>query len=450
MNFIRRKAFFLNYLGALLFILSTFVPIIKIENQTVAFIDQFLYLSIALGIFSTLIIIFTTLKQYKLTLIPTILNIVIVAFGIYNILTIENLKVSINLSLSSYGIAFILYPIAALLSILGALLTKKHNIDNKKAEITESINETLTHVEETPQNWKENDNDEVLLDDIEQIPLSNIIQQNNMDVPNSDENESDIHNDNQILELNNELIVDDQSIIDKVNNDDEKVNVENYNNELLDIEENLDDISYFEEFNSDNTNNENFEIEQNINENNLNSIDESNTANNSLITEDINLTENTQNENNEIAEVHISNLTDDDLITPEESSNNEFTNIAENNNEDIVFEDIIEKNSKPENSLIKASDYEPEVPDISMDDNFMTNNIQVEEQPKQEFMALNPSDIKVEEKMPVFKKKEKNEEDPLEKLLKRNIPMSLGRTCQFCNTPLGDDERICPICGRIN
>ena len=91
-----------------------------------------------------------------------------------------------------------------------------------------------------------------------------------------------------------------------------------------------------------------------------------------------------------------------------------------------------------------------EIPDLDIENDIMTNNTQIEEKIEQNYMAINPGDIKIDEKRVLFKKKEKKEEDPLEKIMNRNIPRTLDRNCQFCNTPLGDDERICPLCGRIN
>ena len=138
--------------------------------------------------------------------------------------------------------------------------------------------------------------------------------------------------------------------------------------------------------------------------------------------------------------------------------NNDFVNDSELNdviidkldNDDIVMDDLDEVSNQPSLEKYNIKNEDLEIPDQSDDNNIMINNIQIEDKPKQEFMAINPFDIKVDEKKPLFKKKEKMEEDPIQKLMKRNIPMTLGRTCQFCNTPLGDDERICPICGRIN
>ena len=132
----------------------------------------------------------------------------------------------------------------------------------------------------------------------------------------------------------------------------------------------------------------------------------------------------------------------------QENNVNEDSNIIDN--DDIIMNDINEINNQPSLEKYNIKNEDLEIPDQSNDSNLMINNIQEEDKPKQEFMAINPFDIKVDEKKPLFKKKEKKEEDPIQKLMKRNIPMTLGRTCQFCNTPLGDDERICPICGRIN
>ena len=130
----------------------------------------------------------------------------------------------------------------------------------------------------------------------------------------------------------------------------------------------------------------------------------------------------------------------------------EIVDINQNDNTDteIFMSDIIEKpqSSPLEETRINTTEFE--IPDLSQNNDMMMNHTQIVDKPKQEFMAINPSDIKINTKKPLFKKKEKKEEDPLEKIMKRDIPRTLGRTCQFCNTPLGDDERICPLCGRIN
>ena len=154
----------------------------------------------------------------------------------------------------------------------------------------------------------------------------------------------------------------------------------------------------------------------------------------------------------------------DDLIseptTNIDNNSSELNNNLQNNiinedsnlidNDDIIMNDISEINNQPSLEKYNIKNEDSEIPDQSNDSNLMINNTQEEDKPKQEFMAINPFDIKIDEKKPLFKKKEKKEEDPIQKLMKRNIPMTVGRTCQFCNTPLGDDERICPICGRIN
>ena len=103
MKSIKNKLFILNYVGSLLLILATFLPIIKFNNQSFAFIDQFFYLSFAIVILSTAVLILTTAKKYKWSLIPTILCAGVIVYGIYNILNIYVLNTSleiIDLSLS--------------------------------------------------------------------------------------------------------------------------------------------------------------------------------------------------------------------------------------------------------------------------------------------------------------------------------------------------------------
>lgn len=389
MNSIRKKIFIISYLGNMLLLIATFVPIVKFNNQSFAFIDQFFYLSFAIVILVTISLILTTMKKYKLSLIPTVINFVIIAYGIYDILNIEGLQLTPNLS---YGIALILYPIGIIFIIIGSLLTKPNNEMKEKQSDNKEIKpivETLDSIKE-PEDIVDSINVNFDLD--EQIPLSQII--NNEQQFNNET--ANIIKDIPVINEKN-LITDDEGLNTSynLNNQAEKnVIIDNIDSEVKD--KNID---------------EDQDLEDTLTSININNLD-----NNYDLLEEIN------EENNP-------NLNIDEFT---------MVDIPQN----LSQEPVVNMQNTFSNS---------EIPDISInDENLMTNNTQVEDQPKQEFMALNPNDIKIEEKKPIFKKKEKKEDDPLEKLMKRNIPMTLGRTCQFCNTPLGDDERICPICGRIN
>lgn len=394
MNSIRKKLFIISYLGNILLLIATFVPIVKFNNQSFAFIDQFFYLSFAIVILVTISLTLTTMKKYTLSLIPNIINFVIISYGIYEILNIEGLKLTPNLS---YGIALILYPIGIIFVMIGSFFTKPNNDIKEKKSTKKSIQPII----ETPDSIKEPENIidsiNVNFDSDEQIPLSQII---NNEIDNEQQFNNETANIVQDIPMINEkqLITNDEELITSynLNNQDDK-NVIIYNIDSEVKEKNIDDDQ---------------DLEDTLTSININNLD-----NNDDLLDEVNEESN-------------SNLNIDDEFS--------MVDIPENLSQEPVV--------NIENKLLNS-----EIPDISInDENLMTNNTQVEDQPKQEFMALNPSDIKVEEKKPIFKKKEKKEDDPLEKIMQRNIPMTLGRTCQFCNTPLGDDERICPICGRIN
>lgn len=394
MNSIRKKLFIISYLGNILLLIATFVPIVKFNNQSFAFIDQFFYLSFAIVILVTISLTLTTMKKYTLSLIPNIINFVIISYGIYEILNIEGLKLTPNLS---YGIALILYPIGIIFVMIGSFFTKPNNeIKEKKSakKIIQPIIETPDSIKE-PENIIDSIN--VNFDSDEQIPLSQII---NNEIDNEQQFNNETTNIVQDIPMINEkqLITNDEELNTSYNlnnQDDKNVIIDNIDPEVK--EKNIDDDQ---------------DLEDTLTSININNLD-----NNDDLLEEVNEESN-------------SNLNIDDEFS--------MVDIPEN----LSQEPVVNMQNTFSNS---------EIPDISInDENLMTNNTQVEDQPKQEFMALNPSDIKVEEKKPIFKKKEKKEDDPLEKLMQRNIPMTLGRTCQFCNTTLGDDERICPICGRIN
>ena len=369
MNFIRKKLFIISYIGNLLLIVAMFIPLIKFNNQTFAFIDQYFYLSFSIIVLVTISLVLIVMKKYKLSLIPTVINVALIVYGIVNILNIEGLKQTSDLT---FGSAFILYPISILLILIGNLLvTSNKNGKNNKEKINE-INPIDVKIEEP----NEIENNDIELNFDEQIPLSQIIERTQNNIPN------------------------------------------NYNNDLT-------------------------------------NISKPNVINNNPIGDFVELNDVTIDKLDNDNSISINDNVSDQLNN---NLNNDFVNDSELNdviidkldNDDIVMDDLDEVSNQPSLEKYNIKNEDLEIPDQSDDNNIMINNIQIEDKPKQEFMAINPFDIKVDEKKPLFKKKEKMEEDPIQKLMKRNIPMTLGRTCQFCNTPLGDDERICPICGRIN
>ncbi len=397
MRIIRQKLFILSYLGSLLLITATFVPIVKFNNQAFAFIDRFFYLSFAIVILATITLVLTTMKKFKLSLIPTILNIIIIAYGINNIITIEGLKATPDFS---YGIAFWLYPASIILNITGGLLatTKK---EKRKGEFEKQQQPALQNSNDLEIEEPKDINEEttINLNSNGQIPIANLLNKND-DV--------------------NEIINDNTKINEEDNNFELNKNSEALQKDAkpTNVLENLDQVSNPEE-------QDNKAIDDNI----------------SILSENDELLE----------EIEDYEYNDDDFF--EEVNEDDITKI---NNDDVIIEedfmkDIEDNENTEQPKEVPIVNLDVEIPDIaSNDESIMTNNTQIEDEAKPEFMALNPSDIKIDNKKPLFKKKEKKEETPLERIMKRNIPTTLGRTCQFCNTPLGDDERICPICGRIN
>ncbi|MCI8777839.1 MAG: hypothetical protein HFI87_01610 [Bacilli bacterium] len=423
MESIRKKFFILSYIGSLLLIVATIVPIIKFNNQSFAFIDEFFYLSFAIIILSTINLVLVTMKKYKISLIPTILNLIIIAYGIYKILNIDGLSIIKSSADFSYGIAFILYPVGLIINIIGGLFT----MNNRKEEIN-----IINHEEEVdinlevnePQNINEED---IILNYEEQIPISDILNKSNI------RNEQD-----NIIESNETISIEQTDEMLEINNENGK-NIENINITTDNNVENSDNVSIAEN------------IENDSFDNDFNSEAKNIIANeNEKITDDSEIS--MLDENDELLdEIEEYDYKDDDDFFEEiiDEDHVEPNNIQNDDDKYTMANEITEINNR-EVGAINNQGLDNEIPDLSLNDqNIMVNNVQVEDKPKPEFMALNPSDIKINEKN-IPKKKDKKEEEPLKKLTKRNIPMTLGRTCQFCSTELGDDERICPICGRIN
>ena len=494
MKFIRSKLFILGYLGNLLLIVATFVPIIKFNNQIFAFVDQFFYLSLAIVLLSTICLVLITIKKYKIALIPTIINIIIIIYGIYNIFTIDGLDDIQNVE---NGIAVILYPIGILLSIVGNILTKpipKENTAKKELINPKNLNTVEINTVEEPKNIESQNNipnQNINLNFDEQIPLSQIlkkeenvnslnIQENtnnieqpiepikdisNNDIPNIVNENIALNNNQNKTEIDNINIT--EPIGDIINNEENNV-IPNIVHEDISINDNQDgteitNVSVSEPIqNTNNTSNIMNVSNQDI-ENKHNEIINDNSDTKEEIKQvpdeikPINIVQNIEenliqnnNSNQEKENLFFSNQNNEQKIV----NNDSINEIIDINNKDteIFMSDIIEKPQSSPLEETRTNTTEFEIPDLSQSNDMMMNHTQIMDKPKQEFMAINPSDIKIDTKKPLFKKKEKDQkvEDPLEKIMKRDIPRTLGRTCQFCNTPLGDDERICPLCGRIN
>ena len=383
MDSLRKKLFIISYLGNLLLLVALFLPVLKFNNQSFSFIDQYFYLSIGIIIIITLSLILITMKKYKLSLITTTISVSIIVYGIIKIINIDGLKLMTDLSYNI--ITFVLFAVGFVFSIIGDLFAN----GNSNNEQTNISTEKGYNYEPIQNIYDNNMNSNLDINENEQIPLSQIMNNSIEDSIVTDMNFS--LKDNSNINIKNHVANENSNTIENI-----------HTNTFDDINNNFTE--------PDSSNNDDL-----INEQTTDNIDDGlSTFNNNL----------------------------------QENNVNEDSNIIDN--DDIIMNDINEINNQPslEKYNIKSEDLE--IPDQSNDSNLMINNIQEGDKPKQEFMAINPFDIKVDEKKPLFKKKEKKEEDPIQKLMKRNIPMTLGRTCQFCNTPLGDDERICPICGRIN
>lgn len=383
MDSLRKKLFIISYLGNLLLLVALFLPVLKFNNQSFSFIDQYFYLSIGIIIIITLSLILITMKKYKLSLITTTISVSIIVYGIIKIINIDGLKLMTDLSYNI--ITFVLFAVGFVFSVIGDLFAN----GNSNNEQTNISTEKGYNYEPIQNIYDNNMNSNLDINENEQIPLSQIMNNSIEDSIVTDMNFS--LKDNSNINIKNHVANENSNTIENI-----------HTNTFDDINNNFTE--------PDSSNNDDL-----INEQTTDNIDDGlSTFNNNL----------------------------------QENNVNEDSNIIDN--DDIIMNDINEINNQPSLEKYNIKNEDLEIPDQSNDSNLMINNIQEEDKPKQEFMAINPFDIKVDEKKPLFKKKEKKEEDPIQKLMKRNIPMTLGRTCQFCNTPLGDDERICPICGRIN
>ena len=477
MDSLRKKLFIISYLGNLLLLVALFLPILKFNNQSFSFIDQYFSLSIGIIILITLSLILITIKKYKLSVVPTTISAAIIIYGIIKITNIDGLKLMTDLSYSI--ITFVLFAVGFVFSIIGDLFAN-NNSNNEQTNISTQKDYNYEPIQNMYDN---NINSNLDLNENEQIPLSQImsnnindsiqdsvvpdmnlsLENNSLDVTNNTLTESTNFNNHDLLNEQNIVGIDNNSAgfnNSQENSVSENSNlIENINTNTLDVTNNT--LTESTNFNNHDLLNEQNTVGIDNNSSIFNNSQENNVSEDSNLIENINI-DTFDDINNNFTEFMSSN--NDDLIseptTNIDNNSSELNNNLQNNiinedsnlidNDDIIMNDISEINNQPSLEKYNIKNEDSEIPDQSNDSNLMINNTQEEDKPKQEFMAINPFDIKIDEKKPLFKKKEKKEEDPIQKLMKRNIPMTLGRTCQFCNTPLGDDERICPICGRIN
>ena len=441
MDSLRKKLFIISYLGNLLLLVALFLPVLKFNNQSFSFIDQYFYLSIGIIIIITLSLILITMKKYKLSLITTTISVSIIVYGIIKIINIDGLKLMTDLSYNI--ITFVLFAVGFVFSIIGDLFAN----GNSNNEQTNISTEKGYNYEPIQNIYDNNMNSNLDINENEQIPLSQIMNNSIEDSIVTDMNFS--LKDNSNINIKNHVANENSNTIENIHTN----TFDNINNNFTEPDSsNNDDL--INEQTTDNIDDGLSTFNNNLQENNVN--ENSNTIENihTNTFDDINnnFTEPDSSNNDDLINEQTTDNIDDGLSTfnnnLQENNVNENSNIIDN--DDIIMNDINEINNQPSLEKYNIKNEDLEIPDQSNDSNLMINNIQEEDKPKQEFMAINPFDIKVDEKKPLFKKKEKKEEDPIQKLMKRNIPMTLGRTCQFCNTPLGDDERICPICGRIN
>ena len=477
MDSLRKKLFIISYLGNLLLLVALFLPILKFNNQSFSFIDQYFSLSIGIIILITLSLILITIKKYKLSVVPTTISAAIIIYGIIKITNIDGLKLMTDLSYSI--ITFVLFAVGFVFSIIGDLFANG-NSNNEQTNISTQKDYNYEPIQNMYDN---NINSNLDLNENEQIPLSQImsnnindsiqdsvvpdmnlsLENNSLDVTNNTLTESTNFNNHDLLNEQNTVGIDNNSAgfnNSQENSVSENSNlIENINTNTLDVTNNT--LTESTNFNNHDLLNEQNTVGIDNNSSIFNNSQENNVSEDSNLIENINI-DTFDDINNNFTEFMSSN--NDDLIseptTNIDNNSSELNNNLQNNiinedsnlidNDDIIMNDISEINNQPSLEKYNIKNEDSEIPDQSNDSNLMINNTQEEDKPKQEFMAINPFDIKIDEKKPLFKKKEKKEEDPIQKLMRRNIPMTLGRTCQFCNTPLGDDERICPICGRIN
>lgn len=465
------------YLGVLLTILSVFVPIVSFdimnETQSFSIMDNGFKGQILGGIIialAALVLFLMTLKKYKFMFVPTFIDIILIIISINQIYNMEEIK------LIEYKreIANILFPIGIIVTLFGEVLivfsnkidkfTKKHEEEKLIEKAIDNLGDVDSETEKQLIIAQENNDDFVG----EQIPLDNLKRNA---VP-SKSFEPDVVDNVNMDNINENLLFDNEVHADLINS---KLDTP------YDVVESSDNITTFSNNIENNTTVEN-KVVDNLNaienttiDNNLNVV-ENTTIDNNLNVSENNVVENSENISGNFNEPSIkvsysfaspSNETDDfapqnvemtnfyddddddieflpDLDDDDINQMSESTSSDEDydyEDEDIVFEEQV-NNVIPDFSQPIVSDNYSDIPDVG-GDNFMINNIQKHDEIAPQYMAFNPSDRVVNNTEEVIPNSTVD-------FANRNIIRLKNRYCSFCNTPLGDDERICPKCGRIN
>lgn len=399
--FIKRLIF---YLGVLIIITSFFIPIISFDGNSFALIDNNPYIPTVVIILCVAELILLRLKKPKLVIIPLIVNIVLIFLAIKDIFSIDGL----DLVEYKKEIAVFLFPIGVILCIIAEVLiifTNNEFLEKRKEKkkVEKSIDKALDSLGEFVS--KESN------EEIKKPKLKSIFDYSEPKIPIDALKLSDIPSESvPQIEVENEII--------------DNLDFNKISETLL-----FDNEVKFDLFNSsiNSYSDVNYDFESNVINENSYDIPYDNLV-------DMNFSE------------VVNNQTNDNYLNNNETYN--FNGISVRDNEvveslddfDDGMQDVIE--NVQEIPFKSYNNNLSDVPEIS-NENVMINNIQEADIPKQTYMAINPNDRIVDMEI-------KKEDVPQINITDRKIDNSLGRTCNFCGTPLGNNERICPLCGRIN
>ena len=469
------------YIGVLLTILSVFVPVVSLEvmgeTQSFSIMDNGLLGYILGGIIVLMaasVLFLMTLKKHKIMFVPTFIDIVLFIITISQIYNMDDLKmVEYKREISN-----ILFPCGIIITIFGeVLLVFSSSLDKMSVKHKESklIDKAIDNLGEMDADMEAQlaavQEDSPSIDpSTEQIPVSNIsfsfdekLSTNNKPVNqpvlnNVKSFEPDVVENIEVNGSNENLIFDNEVKLDSINTVMENTEVNNIaSNNVID-NYNINNIPSNNVV--DNYNMNSIPSNNVVDNFNMNNIPSNNVVDNNVTSENVsyNVVNNYDNDDSNVINVSYSIATpiiddnnDEDII-----QNIPMTSLyddAVTSQDDFEFlpdlddevqtsnDDMIDIASNVISDEVKIeSDNYSDIPEINSE-NYMFNNVQEPDEVKPQYMAINPSDrINNEEE----------EQDYVEDRPIRQLPRLKNRSCSFCNTPLGDDERICPECGRIN
>lgn len=480
------------YVGVLLTILAVFVPTVSFEimgkTQYFSIMDNGFKGQILGGIIvalASLVLILMTLKKYKYMVIPTVLDIILIVISINQIYNMEAIK------LIDYkrGISNILFPVGIIITIFGEVLlifsNKINNITDKKKEekLIDKAIDNLGDMDPELENQLIMAQEESNIDySGEQIPLTSLKNDNisnksfepdvveNVNMDNVSENflfDNEVHTDyiNTSLDSSGEVKIENNNTdLNPVNNIStvDNLSFENItnNNDIVNTVENISTSEISNPVENISTNDISNNVENVSTSDILNPVENISTSEVSNNVENVsNNLDVTINDNTPSFSVSYS------FASPVENTNEEFTpqNVPMtsfyDDDDDIEFlpdledeeyddedsydlEDVQNSNEVSfEDTPIQSDNYS-DIPDVK-NENFMVNNVQKFDEVAPQYMAINPSDRITEHKEEIIQKSTVD-------FANRNVTRLKNRFCAFCQTPLGDDERICPECGRIN